>query len=122
MSNPASSQKIKSDVGSKHIVYLLFLGPRVCRTIEKFRFEYKRSAEDDDNRVDVPDEYTIRLAKACPKLKEAQIQGTTKLGDDTVQAYLQHWPLLTKLEVSSFEKRGLSLEGAFFTTLKDNPA
>ncbi|KAE9977410.1 hypothetical protein EG328_002059 [Venturia inaequalis] len=60
----------------------------------------------------------MRLAEACPGLKDVQIQGATKLTDGAVWAFLANCPLLTRLEVSSHYKRKIRLEGGFFTSLQ----
>lgn len=103
---------------SKHIDDLLFLGPRVCQTLQHFRLEHKNIDDVCQNRFDASDDNTMRFAEACPELKEVQIQGATKLTDGAVYAFLANCPPLTKLEVSSHYKQKILLEGGFFASLQ----
>lgn len=107
---------------SMHIDQLLTTGPRICENLTGFVFNYVDvSYGARDSAHSLTDEAVARLAKACPKLQNVQLQGTKDLTDEALTAFLRYCPNLTSLEISESTNSYCGFTGAALETLQLEP-
>ena len=107
---------------SDHIVDILVLQAVVLKKITGFLFSYGDiSYGAKNNAVALTGEAIVRLAKACPNLKEVQLQATHNVGDVGLLGFLRFCPNLTLIEISGITGGGYSISEKTLDALREKP-
>ncbi|KAG5954983.1 hypothetical protein E4U57_003817 [Claviceps arundinis] len=112
----------------EHIDELITAGPKVCGNLTHFTFHFRDVCYDAKNSAeDVTDEALIRLITLCPKLRSIQLQGTSGLGDITLETIFRCCPNISFVEITTHSRnrrpnRNNQVKGSALDKLRENPS